>query len=358
MGEANENRNNATNGSSLRKRKRFVYEKRVSLLAILAQLTLLPPTLVMWLGPEKTAVGVFNLYLPQIIWVVPLMLALPIILRYAPRKTLLLIPGLLWVLFVLMGFIIHWRVQSPRNGGRMIRVMSYNVKWGHRDTDAIAAEIKQDQPDIILMQDSQYILDGPVQQALKGYHFRQLYQIAIASRFPLSPMTAVKLHQPGTAYNCARALVTVGGRHVTLYSVHLLSPRVGLDEALQGDFHPLMQGAAIRLTQINKLIRLSRNEQNPLLIAGDLNSPPASEVMRKVRKAGFMDAFESRGVGYGYTYGQYLWPLRLPFLRLDHILLRGDWRVIHCWTGNSLGSGHSPVIADLWLPSKTVENRR
>jgi endonuclease/exonuclease/phosphatase (EEP) superfamily protein YafD len=94
---------------------------------------------------------------------------------------------------------------------------------------------------------------------------------------------------------------------------------------------------------------LLRERPRPVVVAGDLNAPEDSLVVRRVLETGLRDAFSSAGVGYGYTYGHYTLGLGISFLRIDHILVSAEIGVIDCYTGGKEASPHRPVIADLFL---------
>ena len=84
----------------------------------------------------------------------------------------------------------------------------------------------------------------------------------------------------------------------------------------------------------------------PLVLAGDLNAPDSSAVVRSLLALGLRDAFASAGRGYGYTYGHTLRP-GFSFLRIDHILVSPDFAVRDSSVGGDDASDHRPVIADL-----------
>jgi endonuclease/exonuclease/phosphatase (EEP) superfamily protein YafD len=111
-----------------------------------------------------------------------------------------------------------------------------------------------------------------------------------------------------------------------------------------------------RVTQVQALQGYIRQEQGPVIVAGDLNSPDASQVCATLRGVGLHDAFAEGGKGYGYTYGHFLLQHRLPalnvsWIRIDHFMMSSQFQARHCWTGTGDASDHRPVIADLVLRS-------
>jgi endonuclease/exonuclease/phosphatase (EEP) superfamily protein YafD len=109
-----------------------------------------------------------------------------------------------------------------------------------------------------------------------------------------------------------------------------------------------------RFSQVREIKELIQQEQGPVIVAGDLNSPEASLVSRTLREAKLHDAFAEAGKGYGYTYGHFLLRNRLPLLnsswmRIDHIMMSPHLEAQRCWAGPADASEHRPVIADLVL---------
>ena len=81
------------------------------------------------------------------------------------------------------------------------------------------------------------------------------------------------------------------------------------------------------MTQTHKLARDLAGLTGPLVLAGDLNAPPASPVLAALEAVGLRNAFSLAGRGYGYSYGHSMrWGY--DFLRIDHIYVSRDIDVI------------------------------
>jgi endonuclease/exonuclease/phosphatase (EEP) superfamily protein YafD len=102
------------------------------------------------------------------------------------------------------------------------------------------------------------------------------------------------------------------------------------------------------MRQARQLAEDARHVEGPLVIAGDLNAPPASLVTRMLTDLGLVDAFSQAGRGYGYTFGHSLFA-GWSFLRLDRILVSRHLTPVRAWVGGASGSDHRPVITDLAL---------
>lgn len=304
-------------------------------------------------GPEGWGLGSLNLYLPQWLWALPAMILVPLTWRLARRWAWVPAAALLWVLGPGMGLCWHWgwpaSPDGPSAGPNRLRVMTYNVKWSGRDGGAIVRDIALFRPDLIQMQDAGGVMAGAIGGALAGWNVRTDGQYLVASRLPLAGLEARDISFPGsTPHHCVRYLLRLGGADVTVYDVHLLSPRMGLMSVRQHQTAGMEGNAEQRLFEAGRLADYVTAEPGPTLVTGDLNAPVQSLVCRRLFGAGLRDAFSEAGFGYGYTYGAYT-RVGHPYVRIDHILAGRRWRVQDCWVGNAAGSDHCPVIADLTL---------
>jgi endonuclease/exonuclease/phosphatase (EEP) superfamily protein YafD len=314
------------------------------------------------IGADRWWFGAVNLYLPQALWAVPGVLLLAACLLRGRRRAWL--PALLLaaVLGPIMGF--RWSMRTPPGpGGRGVRVMTCNAKYGDRDTGELFKDIVKYQPAVVLLQDADGLMEGPSAAFFKGWNVRSFDQFVIASRLPLSVAEVCWSTTAMGRRPMLRCRVDLGGRAVTLYDVHFLSPRDGLNAfrtSQDGRWHfraaiqDIEESAAVRFEEARALRSLVEREAGPVIIAGDLNSPDPSQVCASLRGAGLQDAFDAAGRGYGYTYGHYLLQHRLPWFRLswmriDHIMTGAGVRAWRCWVGTRKASDHRPVIADLFL---------
>ena len=302
------------------------------------------------LGPEQWWLGSLNLYLPQWLWAVPGVLLLPLTLGFAWKCAWVPVAALLCVLGPLMGFCGNRLLPRPAKvqSGTRLRVMTYNVKWDSRNEAAIIRDVRAFHPDILQLQDSNGVLRGELGRVLANWNVRLSDQYLIASRLPLPELEWRDISFPGAVRHCVRCTIPIGSRSITVYNVHLLSPREGLVSVRHHQVDGLVWNAGARLQQADMLEGYIHQERGPLLLTGDLNAPVQSLVCRRLFDAGLRDSFSEAGTGYGYTYGRYT-SLGRPYVRIDHIMVSHEWQVQRCWVGNSVGSDHCPVIADLVL---------
>lgn len=301
-------------------------------------------------GPDKWWPAAFNLYLPQWIWALPSIILIMIGVRSGWKWIVGGIVTLLWVVGPIMGFC--YSIKKPAST-KLIRIMTYNVKWGRHDLHAIAAEVINDNADIILFQDAngKQKVTNLINSILSGRHIYIYDQYVVASRYPIISNKIIPITYNRDKFDIIRSVIRLPQKEITVYNVHLYTPRSGLTSVLYEGIDStdnFQYNVQTRIYQAAVLSSQIRNETNPVIVAGDFNAPMQSIVCKYMLMCNLKDSFSESGTGYGYTYGAYL-KLKHPFLRLDHIFIGKDWKSINCWVGNKTGSEHCPVITDLEL---------
>ena len=295
-------------------------------------------------------------YLPYPLFVLPAIAAIGVSLWLGRWWVLAGLTNLALLLTIGMG--LQW--NAGESGSQRIRVMSYNIKVFNaalqRDgVYALGLEVARHDPDILVMQDADGMLVGRADPALyQGSvfgmpHVFALGQYVVASRFPLRQCGPGQIGFRDESHRYVRCVVDIRGQELNLVTAHFQSPRAGLNaarrEGLDGA-DDWQQNHQDRLTQARALARDLAGMRRPLIVAGDLNAPESSPVIRTLLASGLRDAFSSAGRGYGYTYGHSL-RRGYDFLRIDHILVSPDLGVMHSFAGQSNASEHRAVIADL-----------
>jgi vancomycin resistance protein VanJ len=271
------------------------------------------------------------------------------------------VAALVLAMTVGMGF--EWHV--PDRGDVPVRVMTYNVKahLAARRADGfagLAREVARHDPDILVMQDARIhprgVSDATIPAAsLFGLaHVHTVGQYIVASRFPLGDCAQGSIGYRGDDHPYLRCVVQARGVALNVVTAHFESPRHGLNAARREGLDGIddwQRNYEDRLAQARMLARDLADSKRPLILAGDLNAPESSPVIRALLGIGLRDAFSSGGRGYGYTHGHSL-RLGFSFLRIDHILVSPDIGVADCFVGDGEASEHRPVIADLWMRRK------
>ena len=345
----------ATTPPAPRKRlPRWLLVLTLPYLLLLAAITLVNAT-----GPESFVLSSFNLYLPQWLWMLPGLALLPFYLLAARRWVWLPLLCLLWVAGPLMGMRWRWLAPDPPAAqGTRLRVMTYNVKMGRGDLAAIAKDIEDNKIDVLLCQEANGRFRGFVASYLAGWHTQVSDQFLIATRLPMTNADVKYITYAQWNTQILHCDITVGSQTVAFYTAHLISPRGGLVAMLKNFRHRdpsnaehLEWNTDTRLGEAHVIAGVIAQDTRPLILTGDLNAPVQSQVCRELFNEGLRDAFDEAGRGYGYSYGQKVRRSPGAYVRIDHIMVSKAWQVLECHAGNTEGSEHRPVIAELFLPN-------
>lgn len=180
---------------------------------------------------------------------------------------------------------------NPNNSAPIIRVMAYNIhhanppsKPGLIDIDAIAKAIKDQNPDLLALQevDVNTVRSGKFNQAEEiarrlgmSFFFAKAidheggdYGVAILSKFPMSETRISRLPTEAGTKGELRVLATAkvtlpNGEFIRFGSTHMDAQKANTNRELQ----------------IKEINRIAAGEKLPFIIAGDFNAPPGSTVI-------------------------------------------------------------------------------
>jgi endonuclease/exonuclease/phosphatase (EEP) superfamily protein YafD len=288
------------------------------------------------------------LYLPRLIFAIPLLpLAILLLRRKRWRLLSAQVVSLALVLFPLLGFVLP-APSRAQPGAPTIRVLSYNVMHAYAGASRIVDEIDEFRPDVVLLQKLVANVEPvtallraryPVVEAADGF--------VVASRFPVvSRFDPAAFGAPDRSISAGfiqRVLATPVGP-IAIYDVHPTSPRVGLF-AFRGSraiAASVREESELRVRQVRAFAARADAETVPVLIAGDTNVPGLSPLWHR-ELARYQDGFEAAGWGFGYTF-----PFNLsPWMRIDRILASPELRFVGFQNGHATASDHLCVVADI-----------
>lgn len=289
---------------------------------------------------ERTGPTILLTYAPQAPWL--LVPAAGFLASAAARRPRLVLANAVLavvVTFGLLGFNIPHRAPSDTPD---LTVVTWNIRGRLADVDAIARHLAAFNADVIVLQEASDIsLDGH----LPEYRQASGGDILILSRLPMESHGEVILGDHRFR-NGLWVSISCKGRPIDVLGVHLsvlategsLRPRQSLGPRRAY----LHQTAAARQAQAEGILRWARTRDNPIIIAGDFNTPPNSMVYRRLRTQ-VDDAFATAGWGRGLTYST-----RRPLWRIDYIfsrrLIARSAQVIE-----AAASDHKPVRSGLSL---------
>jgi vancomycin resistance protein VanJ len=301
----------------------------------------------MRVGGDRWWPATLLMFGPRWVFWGPLCLLFPLGVKLrAPTLRPLCLASLL-VIGPMMGYCLTWRGLLPASeGGRPpLRVLTCNVKYRTLAPHALAEVISGSNPDVVVLQGWSSQHDLPALLPGKGWYLSGWGELCVASRYPIGDATVVGSERMKGGGHFARYTLVTPEGPVSLFNVHLGSPREGLKAVREDLFDAperLRESIALRQEESWIASQSAAAARDPILLAGDFNLPPESTVYRRDWSR-YTDAFSAAGLGTGYT-----WFSRYHGLRIDHALAGSGWRCLGCWVGPDVGSDHRPLIAD-WV---------
>jgi endonuclease/exonuclease/phosphatase (EEP) superfamily protein YafD len=252
----------------------------------------------------------------------------------------------------MMGLAVPWRTWlAPTPGGPRLRILTLNGGGVPLDHDALNALIAREAIDVVCFQE---LFGGPgiTRRVAPGFSWN--LDRRIASRFPIVHESRPEIERCPDDTDLASRLpiVTIrlpDGPPVRIAVIDTPSMTGPFAELRAGRLLPdlLREATACRRAYAGRVAEALGRVRGPLILAGDFNAPPDSDLVAPFRAA-YADAFRQAGLGYGYS-----WSRAHPFLRLDRVLGSAHWSFTRCEVGPAVGSDHLPVWAEAVLVEGT-----
>lgn len=106
-------------------------------------------------------------------------------------------------------------------------------------------------------------------------------------------------------------------------------------------FSKLQHSFQGRADNVDDMVAMTGNMHGPLIVCGDFNDVPGSWAYRKMRQAGFKDAYADTGFGPLITFNQHLF-----LFHLDQIFYRGNLTPLWVKRQKIKTSDHYPLMAE------------
>jgi endonuclease/exonuclease/phosphatase (EEP) superfamily protein YafD len=165
------------------------------------------------------------------------------------------------------------------------------------------------------------------------------FQIDCADRWPCSLALLSRL--PLEAAGVGRIASEGAGERASDMPAFVWAKLAGSLSVIGTHLHRPSRDPWLHARHVSALTELVRHIDGPLVLAGDLNTSPWSNAFRKLRAAtGLAPASVLMPTWPA-------WPLALPQVALDHILVSPELAVAAAGTGPAVGSDHLPVWAQI-----------
>jgi endonuclease/exonuclease/phosphatase (EEP) superfamily protein YafD len=285
------------------------------------------------LGALHWAGDLLSLVADTILWAALLLLALCACLR-AWRSAALAAVALLLSGAQLTSALPATRAPEA-SAERSLRLLVYNVYYENRTLDAVVAEVRRHDPDIVFLMEYSYDVQRQIEASFADYPYRLIEPsrftmgIALFSRIPFD--SAEVYRAEATRIPVLLARLRADGRPFTLVGGH--------------PWPPQPQWGQLHRDQMLEIIRVAELATGPLIVAGDFNAAPWSHTMQLLAERAAVRQVR-QPLDLTKTW-HLLPPVGLP---LDHVLVSDEWGLLSYQYGVPAGSDHVPLIVELRLP--------
>ncbi|REJ71235.1 MAG: hypothetical protein DWQ29_23960 [Planctomycetota bacterium] len=302
-------------------------------------------------------------YLPRAPYLIPSLFLIPLCLVCQRSFTWANVLCTIVVLGPVMGLCAPLeRDPPPDNDSRVLTVVSCNAQNGASDLHRALREIEALHPDVVALQETKWGIDM-LDEFFVDWESIHVGEYWVGSRFPLRLVGELN---PEAFERSSGLMVEVEAPQGTflLANVHLNTARHGLSEL---QWHSPLTGAGVddfewhqwrrQLEAEETVALLASRATRPQLLLGDFNAPTTSSLFAGVWN-GYRSAFDTTAFGYGYTAPcntSRFWPSNTPWLRIDHILCDSTWNVHACGIGESDGSDHRLIWAQVSLKAEPAD---
>lgn len=238
--------------------------------------------------------------------------------------------------------------QMKKNSGEnrdSIKLFIANVLQDNRNSDLCNKAIKRNDPDVILLVETDERWKKEVESCLEEYKYRVLqpqsdtYGMLLFSRLEIVEHSVRYLVEPEVP-SITADIRTKGGKIFRIYCLHPKPPVPGeSDSSTERDAEILIIGKEAK--------KCSR----PVIVAGDLNDVAWSYTTNLFLKvSGLLDPRIGRG--FFSTFHANYWLLRWP---LDHVFCSSHFYLKKLKRLSSIGSDHFPIFIEVSLTEHEIE---
>ncbi len=319
-----------------------------------------------------------------VVWTWPSMLtlALPVVSIAAIVMMALLAIFKQWrAAVVLLGaLLLSWptmRLISPFNIGHpesdpdktQLKVLTMNVtefNWSDGDSPSKNMRYILDQDaDIVVIQEGLVYFSFEQLKTVKPmlkelyekypYRKKEFYDVGIISKYPFTEMKSEALSRDTLNYFIKAWDVEAPGGDLRVVNMHLSSLRFTLNDSqviesmnvpsdrkmrIRSVAHKIGNGFISHSRQAKAVRQLLDETPGDVLVMGDMNDTPGSFAYRTVSGEDMRDAWADSGFGPIYTFHAHH-----LYVKIDHILYRGDMKVLSCHRDKAGESDHYPLVA-------------
>ena len=289
----------------------------------------------------------FILFIPR--WLVFLPLIIALILNYKLIKSqfilITIISSLLFYFYI--HFFINLPISNHNKQDSIIRVMSFNMSGASFDSRKLNIQIKYNQPDIMVFQET--FQPKLIKVLPKNWLLNCQQSLCLASK-EKSKIINFQTRRMFNGWGTFAALfeLNINGNNTYILNLHLETPRKAYENIKYGKFDfSLMKNIYEQRYLEASLSKGLAENYYPLIVAGDFNMTSDSLIYNK-NFSTFTNTFNEKGFGSGNSK-----QTTLLSVKIDHILIDNNFSVVSSWVDIDSGSDHRPVFAEISLHTES-----
>ena len=265
---------------------------------------------------------------------------------------------------------VHLIHPSAHPNKQQLKVLTMNVtefNW-QQPTDAPSLNMRyilDEDADIVAIQEglvyfsyeSQRRIKPMLDELYKKYPYRkkEFFDVGILSKYPFTEVHSPVLEQDSMNYFIKAWDVETPGGNIRVVNMHLSSLRFTQNDSKIIDSMNLPSGRKKRIQSVTRKLgygfqtharqaqavrQLIDETTGDVIVMGDMNDTPGSFAYRTVCGNDMRDAWANAGLGPTYTFHAHH-----LYVKIDHILYRGDWHLLSCRRDKAGESDHFPMVA-------------
>ena len=310
-----------------------------------------------------------TLFLPVVAGVVLALLVLLALFRQWQSAAVLV--GALLLSWPTLRLISPFNLTHPEADPQktQLKVLTMNVtefNWSQGDNPSKNMRYILDQDaDIVVIQEGLVYfsyeklktVEPMLQELYKKYPYRKkpYFDVGILSKHPFTEVESSVLEQDTLGYFIKAWDVDAPGGDLRVVSMHLSSLRFtgndsqviesmntpsGRKRRIASVARKLDSGFISHARQSAAMRRLIDETEGDVLVMGDMNDTPGSFAYRTVCGDDLRDAWADVGFGPTYTFNAHH-----LYVKIDHILYRGEMKLLSCRRDKEGESDHYPLVA-------------
>lgn len=303
---------------------------------------------------DRSALGTLALFAPRHLTPWPWLLLVPLSLTISRRLFVASLVGVCITMFGVAGFqlpgisTVVRRFSDDSKPGSALRVVFYNTDASRTLGPRVSTDVYAWNADVAALVDCR----PDVQQALREVPNTTLvvtpflclltrHTVISHEPLPVSLLSPERARSGGRSNRAHRFDLDVGGRAVTLYVLHLTTPRDALWAARNFDLSKLGANTQLRSLDSEVASRWVDRTSPGLIVMGDFNLTIESAIYRR-DWGDLHNAFTDAGFGFGRTMFAGWHRVRIDHVLTGEALVADRARVLRGYP-----SEHQPVVAEL-----------